>query len=470
MNFEPHSTLLHLVKLIGFNTVSHPVLEKDHNNRPLMEYVSTYLLEQGFNLLTMNLPNGKQNVFAFSPRINLGRLKGEDVKATENGDLGLLLSGHSDTVPFKESEWNFHPLDVIIDDGKAYGRGTVDMKGFIASSLHTAYEAKLIAHKTGTFPLVSLLITADEETSMLGAEIVGALKTDEAEIRDDLKKDVAATGFTVTLAENKRIEPCDLADVRKFFQDESFKLIMIGEATSMQAVTSHKGWKPLELHIQGKSCHSSNPDLGVSAVVLGMRAVSELQDLAARLRDKYFDEKNVSYPTLNIGTIKAGTAINCVCDNMTIGFDIRTTPLFDNNNANKVLASFIELMNNEAVNILNAEPVRSSRSVNSKEEIQQLTIANVKKLSPIFQIKEPYAPNPSFINNDEESLAIVKEFAEGPFASVNYCTEASFLQTLGPCVVMGPGNIEQAHTVDEFISLDELKKCDNVLLKLLAKF
>jgi acetylornithine deacetylase len=198
-----------------------------------------------------------------------------------SGEGGLLLAGHSDTVPFDENRWSSDPFEIIDKDNKFYGLGTCDMKGFFAFILQVC--KKLPANNLKK-PLY-ILATADEETTMAGARFFTEKQT--------TKPDVA----------------------------------IIGEPTNLVPVVMHKGHMSHRITIHGKSGHSSKPSLGVNAIEIMYQAIGQLIALKEKLALNYNNQAfDVTAPTLNLGAIKGGDNANRICGQCELDIDMRSLP------------------------------------------------------------------------------------------------------------------------------------------------
>lgn len=254
-------------QLIALPTISSTEPEFDQSNKALIELLADWLVTLGFKTEILPIENsrGKYNLLA---------TYGE-------GEGGLLLAGHTDTVPFDEGRWTFDPFKLTEKDGKFYGLGTADMKGFFAFVLDAL--ARLDLTKL-TKPL-RILATADEETTMLGAR---------------------------TFIRHAHIRP-DCA--------------IIGEPTSLQPVHAHKGHIAQALRIVGKSGHSSDPAKGINAIEIMHEATAYLMQMRNELKAKYrHADFHIPYPTMNFGAIHGGDAVNRICACCELHFDIRPLP------------------------------------------------------------------------------------------------------------------------------------------------
>lgn len=254
-------------QLIQIPTISSLEPAFDQSNKALIDLLATWLADFGFKTDIIKA-EGSRNKY------NLLATFGE-------GEGGLLLAGHSDTVPFDEGRWTVNPFDLTEKDGKFYGLGTADMKGFFAFVVDAVSRIDLTALRK---PL-RILATADEETTMLGAR---------------------------TFAQHTHIRP-DCA--------------VIGEPTSLKPIRAHKGHIGEAVRVIGHSGHSSDPDKGINAIEIMHAVTGELMTLKQQLKQKYRNELfQVPYPTMNFGNIRGGDAINRICACCELQLDMRPLP------------------------------------------------------------------------------------------------------------------------------------------------
>ena len=252
---------------------------------------------------------------------------------------------------------------------------------------------------------LALLVTCDEETSMQGAR--------------------AAVPWLKALG----VAP---------------KLIVVGEPTELTPIFGHKGFMGERLTITGKSAHSSDPRQGRNAIAEGLpsviRAVNTMAEEMKGAVDPDFDRPDrpgVPYPTLNLGVIRGGDSVNRVCSRVEIDFDVRPMTQW------------------------NAERVNADLALLAKRLTQEVNL-------PVT-IEALYPDVPPFRNDDAAVKVAVEQVTGCPGEFVSYCTEAGFMATLGPAVVLGPGSIRQAHAVDEFVPLKDLERIGGIL-EMLGRF
>lgn len=356
----------------------------DQTNLPLLEKMASWLTDLGFktDILAVEGTRKKYNLLA---------TYGEE---KNHGKGGLLLAGHTDTVPFDQGRWDYDPFCLTEKEGKFYGLGTADMKGFFAFVIETLRHLDLTKL---TKPL-RILATADEETTMLGAR---------------------------TFAQQSRIRP-DCA--------------IIGEPTSLKPIRAHKGHLGQAVQVIGKSGHSSDPAKGINAIEIILEAGNYLQQLRNDLQQKYHNPLfAVPYPTLNLGVIQGGDAINRICACCELHYDLRPLP---------------EL------------------SVNDLEEmVQQKLRPLLERWGDRIQIKQLHQGIPGYeCSHTAEIVQVVEKLLGEKCEAVNYCTEAPFIQQLCPTLVLGPGSIEQAHQPNEYLSLEFVQPTLTLLEKLILTF
>lgn len=363
-----------LRQLVGTASVSSTDPSWDQGNRKVIDLLATWLTELGF-LVEI------QDVTATGDKANL-------IATLGKGPGGLVLAGHTDTVPFDEGRWKSDPLVLTERDSRLYGLGSTDMKGFFplaiaAASAFTSSELKQ--------PLI-LLATADEESSMNGAR--------------------------------------RLADAGR----PKARAAIIGEPTSLVPVRMHKGIMMEAVRVTGRSGHSSNPELGNSALE-GMHAVigdlmAFRQELSARFSNDFF---KVAMPTLNLGCIHGGDSPNRICGETDLHFDLRMTPGGDN-----------ATVRAEIEKRLNSLAERLDLQINMRSLIENIEPFEQDAQSELVQLAE------RLTGHSAEAVA--------------FATEAPFLQQLGmETIVMGPGSIDRAHQPDEYLELDQIQPCISLL-------
>ena len=268
------SFLEHYETIINTPSISAFDQKFDQSNKPLIDILSGWFSDLGFSI-TIQLVPGTRNKFNMLAKIG-------------SGEGGLLLCGHSDTVPYDEGRWQSDPFKVKQADGKLFGLGSCDMKGFFAFILEALKTIPLNKLKKPLY----ILATADEETSMAGARF---------------------------FAEQQLIKP---------------SMAIIGEPTELIPIYKHKGHIAQSLNVQGKAGHSSDPDKGVNAIEIMYQAMGQLMDLQSQLKRQFHDAAfSVPHVTMNLGHINGGDAENRICGHCKLNFDMRVVPELNDDQA-----------------------------------------------------------------------------------------------------------------------------------------
>jgi len=377
-------TLKILSDLIKFQTVS------GTSNLELIEYCEKKLEKLGA-ISFKTFHNSKQQANLFSTINGKKKLDGG----------GIILSGHTDVVPASGKEWSSDPFVALEKDSKVYGRGSCDMKGFIACTLALA---PFFASQNLKKP-IHFSFTYDEETTCQGAPIM--LK--------ELKK---------------RNVKCSIC--------------IVGEPTSMKAIQAHKGCYEYSTYFAGLAGHGSAPDKGVNAVEYASRYINKLMELREILKKR--EPKNSAftppYSTLQIGGIKGGLARNVIADQCVVDWELRPVVPEDGIFVNQNIEAYVK----------------------------EILLPEMRKVYPKANIKKEIIGEIIGFTKEEKSEAVnlvCNLTGDNSRGAVAFGTEAGLFQEIGiSTVVCGPGSIEQAHTVDEFITFDQLKLCLKMLIDL----
>ena len=386
MSTENNSELLFdnsvqiLTDLIAFKTIS------GQDNSSLIDYCDDILKKLGAtSFRTYDDEKKRVNLFA--------TLKAK----ISNKKKPIILSGHTDVVPVSKG-WSSDPFTATIKGDKLYGRGSCDMKGFIACAL--AYAP--IYSKSNLDRDIHFSFTFDEETACQGAPI----------LIEELKK-----------------------------RDIKDGICIIGEPTNMKIIDAHKGCYEYTTYFKGLAGHSSAPHKGVSAVEYASRYVNKLIELREKLKER--EPKNSifdpPYSTLSIGGVFGGIAHNVIADKCHVNWETRPVVKEDG-----------IFLNQEIDKYANEVLLPDMKKVFSDASIEKNIIGEI-------------------IGFDREDKSDACEFissltGDNSRQVVSFGTEAGLYQEIGiSTVVCGPGSIEQAHKIDEFIVLDELKKCLSLL-------
>jgi acetylornithine deacetylase len=374
-------TIAMLDDLIAFPTVT------DQSNLEMVAYLAERLEDAGAKIdLFYNDIGDKANLFA---------TLGPDV------DGGFVLSGHCDVVPVVDQVWASDPFDMVERDEKLFGRGTCDMKGFVAAA---TVMAPYFATKVKDRP-VHFSFTYDEETGCFGAQ--------------DLVGSLTEKGVRPTMA-------------------------LVGEPTMMQVIDGHKGCYEYTTHFKGLAGHGSAPDLGVNAVEFGTRYISKILELKEELKTRAPKDSGFVPPwtTFNTGYLKGGSAHNVIPDHASVAWDMRP-----------VQASDAHFVKTELEKYSQTVLLPQMQAVYPEAEIVTEILSEVDGF-------EPMAQNPA------RDLIMELTGANGTDL-VAFGTEAGLFQQMGMSVVIcGPGSIEQAHKANEFVAIDQLQQCLDLLERL----
>lgn len=379
--FRP-DLLSRLGQVVSIPSVSSTNAKLDMSNKPIIDYLANEFEALGFSCELVPC-GGAENSAKYNLIATLG-----------SGPGGLVLAGHTDTVPYDESLWSVDPFKLSERDNKFFGLGVTDMKGFFPLIMEAVTP---LLEQSFNEPLI-VLATADEETSMQGAR---------------------------TLAEMGRPRA---------------RSAVIGEPTGMQPVRTHKGMIMDAVRLQGQSGHSSDPELGNNALDAMHQVISELMIFRTELQQRYRNELfTIPYPTLNLGSIHGGDNPNRICGHCDLEFDLRLMPG------------------------MHIEEVRAE----IKRRIHSIT----DPLNIGFEMEPLFTGIPAFFTDSESPLLRTAERLTGHTGiSVAFGTEGPFLQELGmDTIIMGPGNIDQAHQPDEYVGHEMLEPCVDVLRKLITE-
>ena len=277
-------TLKILSELIKFQTVS------GTSNLKLIEYCEKKLNKLGATSFK-TYDESKQRVNLFSTITGKQKLNGK----------GIILSGHTDVVPASAKAWSSDPFVATKKNNKVYGRGSCDMKGFIACTLALApYFASQNLKKP-----IHFSFTYDEETACQGAPIM---------IRELKKRNINCS------------------------------ICIVGEPTSMKAIQAHKGCYEYSTHFTGLAGHGSAPDKGVNAVEYAIRFINKLMELREELKKR--EPKNSvftpPYSTLQIGRIKGGLARNVIADQCVVDWELRPVVPEDGKFVNESIETYVK--------------------------------------------------------------------------------------------------------------------------------
>ena len=360
--------------LVRMNTVSH------NSNLELIHFIRDHLAKLGVkSRLTFNDDKTKANLFA-----TLG----------EGKPAGVILSGHTDTVPWDGQDWTMDPLSALVKDGNLYGRGSADMKAFIGIAVS---HAEQFLNSDAPFA-VHLAFSYEEEIGCFGVkELI-------ADLRDANIKPLAC---------------------------------IVGEPTSMIPAIAHKGVYRYKCCVRGKEAHSSLTPHSVNAIEMAARVVGRVRDMAEDFEknEPRFEGFDVPFSTSSVGQFHGGIADNVVPRDAEFRYEFRDLPT-----ANAAL--------------MQSEVVAYAKSLEPA----------MKKVAPAAGFEfETICEIPSFLGSKDDPVTRLAQELSGEKSTtlVAFGTEAGLFKNAGiSTVVCGPGSIQQAHQPDEYVSLEQLGRCE----------
>ena len=372
-------TLAMIERFIGFDTVS------SNANLDLITFAKDFLETHGAEVsLSFDRDRRKANLLAtLGPR----------------DQPGFVLSGHTDVVPVADQRWTSDPFALAKRDDRLHGRGTCDMKGFLA--IATAAVPRLVAR--GLAVPLHLAMSYDEEVGCLGVPALIA--------------DMAARGLAP-------------------------RGCIVGEPTGMQVVHGHKGKIGMDITVTGLEAHSSLSDRGVNAVEAAAEAVAFLKRRQRQIRadgNCHPDFSAPNYTTIQCCVASGGTAVNVIPARAAFHFEIRFLPGEDPHDHVRALKVFVA------------------------DEIEP----EMRTVFPGAGFGWADVPGcEAFWQDPTSDLIVLAQRLAGTTDSgcVPFGTEAGYFARAGyPTVVCGPGSIDQAHKPDEFVTLDQVARCERFI-------
>ena len=360
--------------LVRMNTVSH------HSNLELIHFIRDHLARLGVkSRLTFNEDKTKANLFA-----TLG----------EGKPAGIILSGHTDTVPWDGQDWTMDPLSALVQDGNLYGRGSADMKAFIGVAVS---QAEQFLNSDAPFAL-HYAFSYEEEIGCFGVkELI-------ADLRD------------------ANIQPL---------------ACIVGEPTSMIPAIAHKGVYRYKCCVRGKEAHSSLTPHSVNAIEMAARVVGRVRDMAEDFEknEPRFEGFDVPFSTSSVGQFHGGIADNVVPRDAEFRYEFRDLPT----------ANAAQMQSEVVAYAKSLEPA-------------------MKKVAPAAGFEfETICEIPSFLGSKDDPVTRLAQELSGEKSTtlVAFGTEAGLFKNAGiSTVVCGPGSIQQAHQPDEYVSLEQLGRCE----------
>tara|TARA_B100000035_G_scaffold313897_1_gene328681 strand:+ start:1 stop:978 length:978 start_codon:yes stop_codon:yes gene_type:complete len=317
-----------------------------------------------------------------------------------NKDGGIIFSGHTDVVPVEGQNWVSEPFKLLKKNDKYYGRGTCDMKGFIAVCLSLVPEIK----KKKLKKPIHFIFSYDEE--------------------------IGCVGIRKLIPFLKKLKPKP-------------DFCLVGEPTEMKIINEHKGKKNFLVSFQGHEAHSSLTEDGVNSIDYCSKFINYLSEIQSELIDKYKNNKySPAYPTLNVGKINGGLAVNIIPNKCVMEFEIRDTPEMESKLFINKIKKFLKEL-----------------ELDMKKKVKNCKIE--------LEVKNNFPPLLTDNSSNFISLCL-QALKKNSTSAVSFGTEAGIFNEIGfETIVCGPGSIKQAHKPNEFVEIKQLDKCRNFLLKLI---
>ena len=372
-----------LKKLVSFDTTSFK------SNLDLIKFIENYLND--LNIKSELIYDETKN------KANLFTTIGPNLQG------GIVLSGHTDVVPITKQNWTSDPFILTERDNKLFGRGSSDMKGFIAIVLS---RVSAMVEKKLKKP-IHLAFSYDEEIGCVGVH----------SLLDLIKK--------------KSINP---------------EFCIVGEPTSMEMVIGHKGKHAYDVKVDGLSCHSGQAPYGVNAINYASKLINYIEEINKEksIKGPFDNEYEIPYSTLHTGLIKGGTILNIVPNLCQFEFEIRHLEEDDPLEIIQRIKKYTEeLLIKEMHNISS----KTNIEINEKINYPGLNIS--ESILPVKQVKE-------LLGNSSHKKVIFG--TEGGL----FKRELNL-----PTIICGPGSIDQAHKPDEFISIQQIEKGGTFIDKLI---
>jgi len=378
-----------LSRLISFDTTSR------NSNLTLIKVIQDWLEQHGLICrLTHDETKQKANLFATLP--------------AQDGSLvgGIILSGHTDVVPVDGQDWKTNPFEATMIDGKVYGRGTCDMKGFLAVALSLVPEFK----KLNLQQPVHFAFSYDEEVGCRGAPLLIA--------------DLIAAG----------IKP---------------SACIVGEPSNMRAVIAHKGIQVYRCSVHGFATHSSLLPQGCNAIEYAAQLICHIRDVMDEIKQygPYDEDYDVPYSTMTTSMIKGGIAHNTIPSLCEFTYELRNLPQVDPQKIRQQIDAYVK---NDLLPKMRMEYKEAAILIDTIAAAPGLDASEEAALTVLARA----------IAGDEHKKHKVAYATEAGL----------FQRAEIPTIVCGPGNIEQAHRANEFVAVEQLERCEGFLRRIVSQF
>lgn len=378
-------------QLVAAPSVSSTDPQWDQSNRGVVDLLAGWLEDIGFKVEVIPVPaehgsSSTQEKFNLIACLYSGNGEGEG---------GLVLSGHTDTVPFSAESWHQDPFKLTENEGRLHGLGICDMKSFFPIVMEVAQQLNV---RDLQQPLY-VLATADEESTMSGAR--------------------ALAGYGKSLG----------------------RYALIGEPTGLVPVYMHKGILMESIKIKGQAGHSSNPALGNSALEGMHTVISAIMEWRKELQKQFQDARFfVPEPTINFGTIHGGDNPNRICADCELTIDLRLIPEME------------------------LEKIRAG--------LRTLVSESIAGSGLSVEYESIFDGIPGFETDiNSEVIQVAEKLSGREPGTVAFGTEGPYLNAMGmETVILGPGDIDQAHQANEYLSLDRIPPMLDILTNMVDHF
>ena len=382
MNYPP-DFMECFAKLVALPSVSSTDPALDQSNRSSVELLANWFAELGFAVEVMSIP-GRHEKFNLIASAGAGA-----------GEGGLVLSGHTDTVPYDEAYWDQDPFRLTERSNKLYGLGAADMKCFFPLVIDVIRNMDTLKLQRPLY----ILATADEECTMSGVR--------------------ALQGAGINLGRHA----------------------LIGEPTGLIPIYMHKGVLMESIRLTGRGGHSSKPALGNSALEGMHRVMNALIEWRQQLQQQYVDDRFcVPVPTLNFGSIRGGDNPNRICADCELKVDLRLLP---------------DMQLEETRQAMRDVVTRAIDGTGLGADIQSIFHGIPAMHTDV----------------NAEIVRLAEKFSGNQAGTVTFGTEGPYLKSMGmDTVIVGPGDIDQAHQANEYIALERIQPMLNILKGMISHF
>jgi acetylornithine deacetylase len=398
MSWDVIDLLQQLVRIPSVNPMGRDVEGDEYYEHAVTDQLESWFGELGVPCCRQTIAPKRDNIIA--------RIEGD--RDPLDGGTILVFEAHQDTVPVEGM--TIDPFDPAIRDGRMYGRGSCDIKGGMACMLTNF--ARCALERPEGMPTLVMACSVNEEYGFSGAQTMAELW----EVDGWLPR--APDG------------------------------VIVAEPTQLEVVVAHKGTARGYCHARGKAAHSSQPQLGTSAIYRMGHVLRALEQYADKVVGTLGNHPLVGVPTISVGLIQGGISVNTVPDHCRIEIDRRVLPGDD----------------------------AQAAYAHAVEYVLEFLREHVGEADAGIEFEEPYLAKPGLSDECNSDLATSLSKAiqacghEGAWIGVPFGTDAhAFSSRDIPTVVFGPGSIDQAHTIDEWIEIDQLHQATEILKQFIVQ-